>query len=218
MYTPKAFVEERLPVLHEAIRGIAFGTLVTAGEGGIEASHLPFVLAADEGPLGTLYAHVARGNDHVTRHTGEALTILAGPHAYISPNGYPGKATHHREVPTWNYIAVHAYGVPDTFVDPGRLRALLVRLTEQSEKDARQAPAWRVDDAPADYLAAMLKGIVGIRLPIERIEGKWKLGQNRTSEDREGAAALLTERPGEYEQAIASAMLSVKGEASSPRR
>jgi transcriptional regulator len=208
MYTPKAFREERLPTLHEAIREIAFGTLVTSGEGGIEASHLPFVLAPDEGPLGTLYAHVAKGNDHVARHAGEALSIFAGPHAYISPNGYPGKATHHREVPTWNYIAVHAYGVPETFADPARLRALLVRLTGQSEKDAAQPRPWQVDDAPADYVASMLKGIVGIRIPLDRIEGKWKLGQNRTEEDRRGAAALLAERSSDDEQAIARAMRS----------
>jgi transcriptional regulator len=211
MYTPKAFLEERLPVLHGAIREIAFGTLVTAGEGGIEASHLPFVLAPDEGPWGTLYAHVAKGNDHVARHAGEALAIFAGPHAYISPNGYPGKATHHREVPTWNYIAVHAYGTPETFVDPARLRALLVRLTGQSETDAAQPRPWRVDDAPGDYVASMLKGIVGIRMPLDRIEGKWKLGQNRTAEDRQGAAALLAERTGDDEQAIARAMRSFDG-------
>lgn len=209
MYTPKAFREERLPTLHEAIREIAFGTLVTSGADGIEASHLPFVLSPGEGPLGTLYAHVAKGNDHVARHAGEALSIFAGPHAYISPNGYPGKATHHREVPTWNYIAVHAYGVPETFTDPVRLQALLVRLTGQSEEDAAQPRPWQVDDAPADYLASMLKGIVGIRIPLDRIEGKWKLGQNRTEEDRHGAAALLAERAGDDEQAIARAMRSL---------
>jgi transcriptional regulator len=209
MYTPKSFAEKRLPVLHEAIRRIAFGTLVTAGEGGIEASHLPFVLVPDEGPLGTLYAHVAKGNDHISRHTGEVLSLFAGPHAYISPNGYPGKATHHREVPTWNYIAVHAYGRPETFVEPTRLRDLLVALTHQSEQDAAQARPWQVDDAPADYVATMLKGIVGIRIPVDRIEGKWKLGQNRTVEDRTGAANLLAERPGDDEQAIAKAMLSL---------
>jgi transcriptional regulator len=208
MYTPRAFIEDRLPVLHEAIRAIAFGTLVTAGEGGIEASHLPYVLAADEGPLGTLYCHVARGNDHVTRHAGEALSIFAGPHAYISANGYPGKATHHREVPTWNYIAVHAYGRPEAFADPIRLRDLLDRLTAQSEAAAAQPVPWQVGDAPDDYLAAMYRGIVGIRIPLDRIEGKWKLGQNRTDADRLGAASLLAERPDDNEQAIAKAMRS----------
>ncbi|MGE7137141.1 FMN-binding negative transcriptional regulator [Luteibacter sp. NPDC031894] len=208
MYTPRDFVEARLPVLHEAIRAHAFGTLVTAGEGGIEATHVPFVLARDEGPLGTLYAHVARGNDHVSRHSGEVLAIFMGPHAYISPNGYPGKATHHREVPTWNYIAVHAYGTPETFTDPARLLDLLARLTEQSEHDTGQAQPWKLSDAPMDYVAPMLKGIVGIRIPLARIEGKWKLGQNRPVEDREGAAELLSQSPGDNEQAIARAMRS----------
>lgn len=211
MYTPRAFAETRLPVLHEAIRAVAFGTLVTAGEGGIEATHLPYVLAADEGPLGTLYCHVAKPNDHVPRHPGEALSMFTGPHAYISPNGYPGKATHHREVPTWNYIAIHAYGTPETFIDPARLRDLLDRLTDQSEAAAAQPRPWHVSDAPADYIDGMLKAIVGIRIPIARIEGKWKLGQNRTAEDRAGAAALLAQRAGDDEQAIARAMRDVDG-------
>lgn len=198
-----------MPVLHEAIRANAFGTLVTAGADGIEATHLPFVLARDEGPLGTLYAHVARGNDHIARHHGEVLSIFTGPHAYISPNGYPGKATHHREVPTWNYIAVHAYGTPETFTDPDRLLDLLSRLTDQSEHDSGQAQPWKLSDAPADYVAPMLRGIVGIRLPIARIEGKWKLGQNRPAEDREGAAQLLSQSPGDKAQAIAKAMRSI---------
>jgi transcriptional regulator len=209
MYTPRDFVEARVPVLHEAIRANAFGTLVTAGTGGIEATHIPFVLARDEGPLGTLYAHVARGNDHIARHPGEVLSIFTGPHAYISPNGYPGKATHHREVPTWNYIAVHAYGVPETFTAPDRLLDLLSRLTDQSEHDSGQAQPWKLSDAPADYVASMLRGIVGIRLPIARIEGKWKLGQNRPAEDREGAAQLLSQSPGDNAQAIAKAMRSI---------
>ncbi|MGN6093109.1 MAG: FMN-binding negative transcriptional regulator [Luteibacter jiangsuensis] len=209
MYTPKDFVESRLPVLHDAIRANAFGTLVTAGEGGIEATHVPFVLARDEGPMGTLYAHVARGNDHVARHPGEVLSMFAGPHAYISPNGYPGKATHHREVPTWNYIAVHAYGTAETFTDPDRLLDLLSRLTEQSEHDTGQAQPWKLSDAPADYVAPMLRGIVGIRIPVARIEGKWKLGQNRPAEDREGAAQLLSQSPGDDAQAIAKAMRSI---------
>ncbi len=209
MYTPKDFVESRLPVLHDAIRANAFGTLVTAGEGGIEATHVPFVLARDEGPMGTLYAHVARGNDHIARHPGEILSIFTGPHAYISPNGYPGKATHHREVPTWNYIAVHAYGTTETFTDPDRLLDLLSRLTDQSEHDTGQAQPWKLSDAPADYVAPMLRGIVGIRIPIARIEGKWKLGQNRPAEDREGAAQLLSQSPGDDAQAIAKAMRSI---------
>lgn len=207
MYTPKAFVEDRLPVLHEAIRDIAFGSLVTAGEGGIEASHLPFVLVPDEGPLGTLYAHIARPNDHVSRHGGDVLAMFTGPHAYISPNGYPGKATHHREVPTWNYIAIHVRGRVETYTDPARLRAHLVSLTGQSEQASAQPVPWQVDDAPEDYVAANLRAIIGIRLPIDRIEGKWKLGQNRPVEDRLGAAALLAVRIGDDEQAIARAMV-----------
>jgi len=109
-------------------------------------------------------------------------------------------------VPTWNYIAVHAYGRVETYDDPVRLRAHLVSLTNQSEHAAAQPMPWQVDDAPDEYVAANLRAIVGIRLPIDRIEGKWKLGQNRPVEDRLGAAALLAERMGDDEQAIARAM------------
>ncbi|WP_132141394.1 FMN-binding negative transcriptional regulator [Luteibacter rhizovicinus] len=208
MYTPTAFAETRLSVLHDTMESIGFAAFVTHGPEGIVATHLPLILARDEGPFGTLYGHVARPNTHATPPDGEALAMFAGPHAYISPNGYPGKATHGREVPTWNYIAVHAYGVPERFDDPTRLRDLLVRLTTRHEA-ATQSRPWSVDDAPSDYVERLLGAIVGLRIPIARIEGKWKLSQNRTADDRLGAASLLANRDGDDEQSIARQMRDI---------
>ncbi|MBB3226935.1 transcriptional regulator [Luteibacter sp. Sphag1AF] len=208
MYTPSAFAETRLPVLHDAIERIGFAALVTHGASGLEATHLPMILVRDEGPLGTLYGHVARANTHAKPPEGDALVMFSGPHAYISPNGYPGKAAHGKEVPTWNYVAVHAYGRPHAFDDADTLLILLRRLTAKHEGQTQPRP-WSVDDAPGDYIQRMVRAIVGLRIPLDRVEGKWKVSQNRTAEDRLGAAALLAERPGDDEQAIAAEMRAI---------
>jgi len=201
MYNPSDFREERLPVLQAAIGEIGFATLVTA-VAGLQATHLPMWLAADEGPHGTLYGHVARANKH-WKDTGDALAIFLGPYAYISPSWYPGKREHGREVPTWNYISVHAHGRLETIEEPAPLRSLLTRLVDRHERG--RAEPWHIDDAPPGYIEQMLRAIVGLRLPIEHLEGKWKLGQNRPPADREGVIAGLRELPGEREQAIAEA-------------
>jgi transcriptional regulator len=205
MYNPGPFREERLPVIHAAMHDIAFATLVTHGADGMVATHLPMFVIPDEGPYGTLYGHVARGNAQWRNLAEEALVMFTGPYAYISPNWYPGKQEHGKEVPTWNYIAVHAYGQAQTIEDPVALRALLVRLTDRHEQ-ATQPKPWHVDDAPADYVQAMLKGIVGLKIPIARIEGKWKLSQNRNDADRIGARVGLETMSGERERALAAQM------------
>lgn len=189
MYMPTAFRETRLSELHAAIDAIAFATLVSTTATGLEVSHIPLLLAPKEGPYGTLYGHVARANAHALCKDAPSLAIFLGPHAYISAGWYPGKQTHGKEVPTWNYIAVHAHGPLETFDDPARLRELLVQLTDRHER-AMPAP-WHVDDAPADYINRNLSAIIGLRLPIQRLEGKWKLSQNRTRADREGVLAGL---------------------------
>jgi transcriptional regulator len=211
MYTPKHFLETRLPVVHKAMQDNPFATLVTNATSGMIATHLPLLLVADEGPYGTLYGHVARANTQWKVLGREALAIFAGPHAYVSPNAYPGKRIHGREVPTWNYIAVHAYGNAEAFDDPTRLRALLEGLTDRHEADTQATP-WHVADAPVDYVDGMLRAIVGIRLPIERLEGKWKLSQNRNDADRSGATEELATRASERERAVASAMHIVEAE------
>jgi transcriptional regulator len=191
MYVPAHFLEERLPVLHQAMREVRLPTLVTMGGEGLEASHLPLWLEAEEGGNGALYGHLAKANGQWKRVTEEtpALAIFLGPEAYVTPSYYPSKQEHGKAVPTWNYLAVHAYGRLEFFEDAERLTWLLGKLTERHE--AGRADPWAMADAPADYLASMLKAIVGFRLPIERLEGKWKLSQNRTPEDRAGVVKGL---------------------------
>jgi len=186
MYVPPAFRQTDLPALHREIGNCRLATLVSHGENGLQASHLPLLLRPEEGRYGTLYGHLARANPHwqVLAEGTEALVMFNGPDAYVSPSWYPAKAEHGKVVPTWNYIAVHAYGRAEVFDDAERLRSLLAGLTERHEGPRPQP--WAVDDAPQDYIAGMLRAVVGFALPIERLEGKWKLGQNRSEADRRG--------------------------------
>jgi transcriptional regulator len=190
MYVPDHFAETRVPVLHAAMRRIALATLVTSGADGIEASHVPMLIDPAPAPFGTLLGHIARDNPQWRRAgAGESLAIFLGPGAYVSPAWYPTKQQHGRVVPTWNYVAIHAYGTAEFFDDPARLEALVTRLTATHEA-GRPAP-WAPADAPRDYLEMMLKAIVGFALPIARLEGKWKMSQNRPPEDRAGVARAL---------------------------
>lgn len=191
MYVPAHFAEERIDVLHDTIERIALGTLVSGGDGRLEATHLPFLLDRDRGPEGTLVGHVAKANRQWTRAAGgPALVTFLGPAGYVSPSAYPSKATSGgKVVPTWNYVAVHVSGVVHTVDDPSRLLEIVTRLTERHEAGRREP--WAVSDAPDDFVAAMLRGIVGIEIPIDSIEGKWKLSQNRDEADRRGVVADL---------------------------
>jgi transcriptional regulator len=191
MYLPAHFAEHRVDVLHEALRAAGLFTLVTGG-GGLDANHLPLLLEPEPGPLGRLVGHVARGNPlwREVPAGAPALAVALGPDAYVSPSWYPSKQETGRVVPTWNYVAVHAHGPLRFFEERSRLRELVTRLTDR-EEGPRAAP-WRVSDAPADYLEGMLAGIVGVELTIERLEGKWKTSQNRSAEDRRGAADGLS--------------------------
>jgi transcriptional regulator len=209
VYLPRHFAEERAEVLHAAIQRAEFGTLVTLGSEGLIATHLPLLLEPAEGELGTLYAHVARGNPQWRDHVPgvQALAIFLGPHAYVSPAWYPTTRETGKTVPTWNYLAVHAYGPLRTFDDPGRLRPHVERLTRRQES-ARPEP-WDVSDAPDDFLDGMLKGIVGIEVPIQRLEGKWKMSQNRPEADRLGAMAALAASPSPADQAVAAIMREI---------
>ena len=193
MYTPRAFALDDLPEIQQLIQHTRLAQLVTVGENGLQASHLPLLLNPDEGPNGTLYGHLARANPQwrELQNGSEALVIFAGADAYISPAFYPAKAEHGKVVPTWNYIAVHAYGTPAVFSDAERLLKVVTALTDRHESG--RAQPWRVSDAPADYIDGMLKAIVGFALPIERLVGKRKLSQNRSAADmagvRDGLAA-----------------------------
>jgi len=192
MYIPPLFKEDRVEILHEAIRRAGLATLVTLTADGLIASHVPMLLDPDPAPYGTLLGHVARPNPQARGATPgvQALAIFQGPDAYISPSWYPTKRENAKVVPTWNYVAIHAYGPIEFFPDPERLRDVVTRLTERHE-NARPEP-WAVTDAPADYIDTMLKGIVGFALPIARLEGKWKMSQNRPAVDQAGVVAGLS--------------------------
>lgn len=191
MYNPVHFREDRIEVLHQLIREHSLATLVTLGKDGLLATHLPLVLAPDPAPFGTLLGHVARGNDQwsATLPDSEALVIFQGPSGYITPSWYATKNETGKVVPTYNYVVVHARGPLVTFDDPERLEANVRALTDHHE--AAFADQWRVDHAPPEFIRAQLKGIVGIEIPIARLEGKWKVSQNRVPADREGVVAGL---------------------------
>ena len=189
MYLPAHFREEHVPVLHDLMRARPLAALVTVGENGLSANHIPLLVNSEPAPFGTLVGHVARGNQLWRDADVPVLAIFTGPENYISPSWYAAKQEHGRVVPTWNYIAVHAHGVLRVHDDREWLRGLVTRLTETHE--AQFARPWSVTDAPAEYIDGLLKGIVGIEIPIERLEGKWKMGQNRSAADRETAAAGL---------------------------
>ncbi|MBX4137504.1 FMN-binding negative transcriptional regulator [Pseudomonas sp. S5F11] len=186
MYTPRAFALDDLPEIQQLIQHTRLAQLVSVGEHGLQASHLPLLLNPDEGANGTLYGHMAKANPQWRdlQNGAEALVIFAGADAYVSPAFYPAKAEHGKVVPTWNYLAVHAYGKAEVFTDAERLLAVVSALTDRHE-GGRPQP-WAVSDAPADYIDGMLKAIVGFALPIERVIGKRKLSQNRSQADING--------------------------------
>ena len=193
MYTPASFREERLDVLHGLIDAHPLGALVRHDADGLCADHLPFEIAAPtpDAPFGTLRAHVARANP-LWRAAGgndDCMVIFQGPHAYITPAWYAEKQRSGKEVPTFNYAVVHAHGPLRAIDDAAWLLGLVERLTACHEAD--QATPWRVSDAPAGDIEKLLKAIVGIEIPLTRITGKWKLGQNRSMQDQATMAREL---------------------------
>lgn len=191
MYLPDHFNESRTDILQQCIARHPFGTLITHGKGGLDANHLPFELAAHEGALGVLRAHVARANPLWQQVTNgdEVLIVFRAGDGYVSPNWYPSKHESHRQVPTWNYIVVHAYGRIHVHDDERFVRGVVARLTRTHE--AAQAEPWQMSDAPSDYLDAALKTIVGLQIEITRLLGKSKLGQDEITGDILGAGHAL---------------------------
>lgn len=203
MYTPPAFREEDPAALRRIMREARLSTLVTATQDGLVATPLPLFLDETEGEFGTLYGHLARANPQWTlAPAGDALVVFAGPDAYVSPSWYPSKTEHGKVVPTWNYAAVHAYGPAEFFDDAARLLEVVSRLTDLHEAD--RATSWAVTDAPEKFVAAQLRGIVGLRLPITRIEGKRKMSQNKQEADRDGVAAGLARSEREGDRQVAA--------------
>ena len=206
MYVPRAFAEHDTADLHLQMQASPLPVLITHGSQGLIASHVPLLLDPDEGPYGTLYGHLARANPHwqALAEGGEALVIFAGEQAYISPSFYPSKAEHGKAVPTWNYLAVHAYGQPGVFDDHDRLLALVSRLS--SKHEANRPEPWAVSDAPSEYIDSMLKAIVGFSVPISRLIGKRKLSQNRSTADQLGVRDGLLANPNSHDHALAHLM------------
>ena len=192
MYVPPAFRIEDLAEIQALMRSARLAQVVTLGAGGLAATPLPLLLDPDEGAFGTLYGHLARANPQWREAApgGEALAIFMGPDAYVTPAWYAAKAETGKVVPTWNYETVQARGPAEFFDDPDRLHAVVTRLTDRHE--AARAEPWAVADAPEPFVRAQLRGIVGLRLPIARLEGKRKMSQNRSPADqgrvREGLA------------------------------
>jgi transcriptional regulator len=194
MYLPSHFEETRAEVLHAALRAHPLGLLITQGQGGdLAANPIPFILDVEADGSRVLRGHVARANPlwRAARGDVDSLVVFQGPQAYVSPGWYTSKAEHGKVVPTWNYVMVQARGPLRVRDDAAWLHAFVTRLTERHE--AARATPWAVSDAPADYIATMLRAIVGIEIPVTALTGKWKLSQNRSAADREGVARGLAE-------------------------
>jgi transcriptional regulator len=208
MYLPPHFEETRVEELHRVIAGHPLGVLVLNGPNGLDANHLPFELNPADGERGHLIAHVARANPlwREAKDGDEALVIFRAADAYISPNWYPSKHESHRQVPTWNYQAVHVHGRIRIRDDERFVRGVVARLTRVNEARTGSDRPWKMTDSPKEYIDRMLAAIVGIEIEITRLIGKWKLGQNKEERDRINAAEELRKRG---DQVTSAAMLNV---------
>lgn len=206
MYLPQSFAEHDATRVHDFIEAHPLGTLVTSANG-LYATHLPLLVDRENN---LLEGHIARANPHHRDMPADsdALVIFNGPDAYITPEWYASKKEHGRVVPTWNYVAVHVYGRVTFIDDTAYLRRMVESLTARHE--ASRAHPWQVSDAPADYVENQLKAIVGVRFAITRMEGKWKMSQNRTAADVESVVEGLAGAPSEMEREVGSIVASRK--------
>jgi transcriptional regulator len=204
MYIPPAFRQDDLAALHKLMRDYSFATMITQHQGTPFATHLPLVLAPEEGPYGTLYGHMARANPqwHDFDTSPEVLVIFQGPHTYISPSWYDVELS----VPTWNYAVVHAYAAPRLITDHDALCTTLDTLVRTYE--AQFPRPWLFQQLPGDYVRKMLQGIVGFALPISRLEGKFKMSQNRPTTDQTRVATTLAASGDPMNSAVAELMRS----------
>jgi len=204
MYIPTQYQEPDVAVLHALIRAHPLGAWVVRSGEDLVVNHIPFAIDASRGERGTLIGHVARPNAVWTQisESVSSVVIFQGAESYISPSWYPTKQDTGKAVPTWNYAVVHAHGVPSLFEDRERLLAHVTALTNTHESTF-EAP-WRVSDAPADFIHAMLKGIVGIEIPIASLTGKWKVSQNRPEADRRAVVEALRKQGDDSSRAMAA--------------
>jgi transcriptional regulator len=211
MYTPSSFRQEDVAVLREMMTRIGFVSLVTNTATGLLATHAPVLFDTNNGEQGTLRGHIARANPQwQTATEDESLAIFVGPNGYVSPQWYAAKQEHGRVVPTWNYVAVHAYGKVRFSDDRDLLLEIVTRLTEKNEVGFDQP--WKVSDAPSDYVEGMLKAIVAFEMPITRIEASWKLSQNRSEADRTGTLEGLRSQGSAVAEEMCKVMHSPKQE------
>lgn len=191
MYIPRHFAQPEIAALHALMRAHPLATLVTLGPDGPDANHVPLHLSTDHGAHGLLAGHLPRANPAWREHAAgcDVLAVFHGPEAYITPSWYATKQATGEVVPTWNYATVHARGRLRVIDDGQWLRAHLEQLTRAQE--ARFAQPWSVDDAPDEYTERLMRGLVGIEIAITRLEGKWKVSQNRPAEDRAGVVVGL---------------------------
>lgn len=203
MYLPPHFAVTEPEALHQLIQTYPLGALITHGEGGLDANHLPFELDAGEGEHGVLRAHVARNNPlwQAVTEGQEVLVIFKAADGYVSPSWYPSKQEHHKQVTTWNYAVVHAHGRVRIHDDARFVRRLLASLTRTHE--AAEPVPWKMADAPRDYVEAMVAAVVGIEIEISELVGKFKLSQNKAAADQQGAIDALQARG---QEALAAAM------------
>lgn len=204
MYVPPHFREDDRETIFAAIERARLGTLVTVGPAGPLVSHVPMLLDRNASPNGTLLCHLSRANAQWRTPAEDALAIFLGPDAYITPSWYETKDETGKVVPTWNYIAVHVYGPMRVIEEPRELSALIHRLTTQHE--APRDEPWAMTDAPSDFIAGQLRGIVGIEIPLARLVGKWKMSENRSDADFNGVVAGLAASSDPLDRAVANEM------------
>ncbi|HNQ99741.1 MAG TPA: FMN-binding negative transcriptional regulator, partial [Trueperaceae bacterium] len=213
MYVPPHNREERPEVMHQLIRTRPLGLLISVGNNGPVANPIPFVLHAEGASLGTLECHLARANPQWRdlQTATDCLIAFQGPQAYVTPSWYPAKREHGKVVPTWNYVIVQVRGRPTIIEDHVWLRRHLEELVDQNEEPFDEP--WRMTDAPEEYLAAQMKGIVGLSIEVTELVGKWKLSQNRSVADQQGTALGLLARGGSHADVgdMMADMLEVKG-------
>ena len=206
LYNPPAFRQAELPDLHAQIAASGLATLISVGAQGPIVSNLPTTLDTSVAPYGVIGGHLARANPQWRESdlSIPAVAVFMGADAYVSPSWYPAKQEHGKVVPTWNYSMIVARGRLEIFQDAESLRAQVVQLTKRFEQHFEKP--WEVSDAPEDYIQRQLKGIVGVRLHIEAIEGKAKLNQNRSAADQAGVVAGLSLSPRAGDRDVADAM------------
>ncbi|CAB1217936.1 FMN-binding negative transcriptional regulator [Acinetobacter bouvetii] len=194
MYLPPHFEERRLELLHDLMKKHPFGYVVTYSNGELDANHLPFEIVSDSGNFGKLLAHISRQNPlaEVLKNDADVLVIFRIDDVYISPNWYVGKFEHHKVVPTWNYVVIHAKGKARIIEDEKVLRGILARLTREHESN--QDVPWKMTDAPSEFISERMKHIVGIQIEITDLVGKFKLSQNRNKNDILNVATALASK------------------------